>query len=159
VNGEPRALNRQIVDLWRVHRDDRPVLVIRCGAEQNCEATLGRVWVTREGLLLHYFQHVAPRRMNVDASAVPDEQLREYLDSERSGLKRYEPGSPTGIGTGLRDDDGWLAMLDVDALWHPASVGCSRHDGLIDLDRQQLLDTALTAARTGRPAKLKLTLP
>jgi hypothetical protein len=62
--------------------------------------------------------------------------LRDHFESGRSGPKRYESGAPTGIGTGLRDTDGWLAMLDVDGLWHPAEVGCSHHDGLIQLDRQ-----------------------
>ncbi len=153
---EPRALTPRLVELWNAHHDDRPVLVIRCASERSCRLTLGRLWATSDGLLLHYFQHVAPRRFEVDTTTLTDEQVRAHIARPHSGLRRYEPGAATGISRGLRDEVGSLAMLDVEAWWQPAEAGCSRHEGLIELDRQQMLDAAHAAARRGSQATLSV---
>lgn len=114
------------------------------------------MWATPGGLLLHYHQHVAPERFGVDTGNLTDDQLADHLASGDSGLRRYEPGQATGIGDGLPDDDGWLALLDVDAYWHPPAIGCLNHSGIVELAREQLLDTAMSAVRSGRHAEITL---
>ena len=146
-----------LVPLFDEVHGQGPVVTILCGAgDGQCRRRLGRVWAIREGLLLHYVQHIAPRRFGVDTSALTPEQLAEYLASDDNPLRRFQPGQPTGIGTGLLDNGGWLALVDVDAYWHPVEVGCMKHEGLLDLDRQMVLEAALAAVRAGRPAELVL---
>ncbi len=155
----PRDLDGTLVPLWEEHHKHQPVLTILCGADgRRCRNRLAKVWATPAGLLLHYHQHVAPKRFGVDAGDLTDEQLAAYVAGGDSGLRRYEPGRDTGIGTGLADEDGWLALLDVDDYWHPPQIGCLSHSGLVEVDRARLLQPALKAVRTGRHAEMRLRL-
>ena len=153
----PRDFDGALVPLYEEVHEQRPVVTILCGADGGrCRKRLGRVWATRGGLLVHYVRHVAPLRFNVDTGNLTEEKLAALLASGESGLGRYEPGQPTGIGDGLRDDDGCLALLDHKFYRHSPEVGCLTHDGIIEIARDELLEAALAAVRRGRPAELVL---
>ncbi len=152
----PRDRDGRLVPLYDRHHEEPPVVTIVCGAERGrCRQRLGTVWATPVGLLLHYRQHVAPRRLTVDTSGLTEQELARYL-REQTALRRFEPGQSTGIGAGLRDQDGCLALLDVDRYWDPAELSCWKHDGLVELDRQHTLDVALRAVRSDRHDEMRL---
>lgn len=154
---DPADWDGRLLPLWHKHHEDKPCVTLLCGADRGrCQKRLGKVWATPAGLLLHYFQHVAPRRFGVDTSALTEKQLLDYLAQEDNAFRRFEPGQETGIAHGLRDEAGLLALVDDATLWHPVEAGCFDHDGLVEVDREELLALALSAVRKGRHNDMRL---
>lgn len=145
-----------LLALWREVRGIPELLSIRCGAragKDHCRESLGAVWPTERGMLLHSYAHVAPTRVQVHVDE-DDHGLTEAIQRDategRSAVRSWAPGESTGITQGLPDRRGTLMLLDDPDQWFRANVGCLTHAPLVQLDRLTLLAAAERAAAQSR---------
>lgn len=139
---------------WREVRESPELLSVRCGADGGrCRTSLGAVWATHRGFLLHAFAHVAPTRVHVNVDET-DRALVEAIQRDaqdgRSPVQSWAPGQSTGITQGLPDGRGVLMLVDDASQWFDARVGCLTHAPVVELDRLNLLAAAERAAALDR---------
>lgn len=135
---DPRALPR-VLAAWRDVADQQPLVTARC---DSCRQVVGCVYDSAMGALLHYFQPVAGRAVNVTVS--PEDRATVHRvtteeSPEHYGIAKWAIDRDRALLADLSDDVGSLVILDRDDYWIADEWSCERH-GFAPIARAALMD-------------------
>jgi hypothetical protein len=88
VEPQPQGLFPWVIPLWHEHRNDTPLVKIRCGAQTargKCRGEVGRVWTTARGLLVELRQDRPGREMPVSPSAASKPEKFSVMRADGTG--------------------------------------------------------------------------
>jgi hypothetical protein len=112
------------------------------------------IYETAETAVVVFFQNTPDR-----PAAVDPELAGEWAETDRDGtVKHVDPDTGQALLRGHRDEAGTVVCLERDDYWSDVvEAGCSRHIGLINLSRSDLM-AYLREARADRTGRLRVSL-